>query len=70
MARMREWVGDHRRLCAYISRMSLGCRGESYVPLIPGLQNAPCALGEAPREYRSDSLSAAFRKLMQWLVKI
>lgn len=37
--------------------------GESYVALAEGLQNARWALGGAPREHRSDSLSAAFRNL-------
>ena len=34
--------------------------GESFVALAEGLQNALWALGGAPREHRSDSLSAAF----------
>jgi transposase InsO family protein len=37
--------------------------GESYVALAEGLQNALWALGGAPIEHRSDSLSAAFRNL-------
>ncbi len=37
--------------------------GESYVALAEGLQNALWALGGAPLEHRSDSLSAAFRNL-------
>jgi hypothetical protein len=37
--------------------------GESYVALAEGLQNALWALGGAPRNHRSDSLSAAFRNL-------
>ena len=37
--------------------------GESYVALAEGLQNALWALGGAPVEHRSDSLSAAFRNL-------
>lgn len=37
--------------------------GESYVALAEGLQNALGLLGGAPREHRSDSLSAAFRNL-------
>jgi hypothetical protein len=37
--------------------------GESYVALAEGLQNSLWALGGAPREHRSDSLSAAFRNL-------
>jgi hypothetical protein len=37
--------------------------GESCVALAEGLQNALWALGGAPREHRSDSLSAAFRNL-------
>ena len=39
--------------------------GESYVALAEGLQNALWALGGAPLEHRSDSLSAAFRNLNQ-----
>ena len=34
--------------------------GDSFVALAEGLQNALWALGGAPREHRSDSLSAAF----------
>jgi transposase InsO family protein len=37
--------------------------GESFVALAAGLQDALSALGGAPREHRSDSLSAAFRNL-------
>ncbi len=37
--------------------------GESFVALAEGLQNALWALGGAPREHRSDSLSAAFCNL-------
>jgi len=37
--------------------------GESYVALAEGLQNALWALGGAPHQHRSDSLSAAFRNL-------
>jgi hypothetical protein len=37
--------------------------GESYVALAEGLQNALWALGGAPSNHRSDSLSAAFRNL-------
>jgi hypothetical protein len=37
--------------------------GESYVALAEGMQNALWALGGAPQEHRSDSLSAAFRNL-------
>jgi hypothetical protein len=37
--------------------------GESYVALAEGLQNALWILGGAPREHRSDSLSAAFHNL-------
>ena len=39
--------------------------GESFVALAEGLQNALWALGGAPLEHRSDSLSAAFRNLEQ-----
>jgi hypothetical protein len=37
--------------------------GESFVALAEGLQNALWILGGAPREHRSDSLSAAFRNV-------
>ena len=37
--------------------------GESFVALTVGLQDALWGLGGAPREHRSDSLSAAFRNL-------
>jgi hypothetical protein len=37
--------------------------GESFVALAEGLQNALWALGGAPAEHRSDSLSPAFRNL-------
>jgi hypothetical protein len=37
--------------------------GESFVALAEGLQNALWALGGAPAEHRTDSLSAAFRNL-------
>jgi len=37
--------------------------GESFVALAEGLQNALWSLGGAPREHRSDSLSAAFCNL-------
>ncbi len=37
--------------------------GESFVALAEGIQNALWSLGGAPREHRSDSLSAAFRNL-------
>ena len=37
--------------------------GESFVALAEGLQNALWTLGGAPREHRSDSLSAAFCNL-------
>ena len=36
---------------------------ESFVALAEGLQNALWALGRAPLQHRSDSLSAAFRNL-------
>ncbi len=37
--------------------------GESFVALAEGLQNALWALGGAPEQHRTDSLSAAFRNL-------
>jgi hypothetical protein len=62
-----EWV-DHRLYHFRLvysgfehAHVILG--GESYVALAEGLQNALWALGGAPLEHRSDSLSAAFRNL-------
>jgi hypothetical protein len=57
---------DHRlyhfRLaCSGFEHAHVILGGESYVALAEGLQNALWALGGAPREHRSDSLSAAFR---------
>jgi transposase InsO family protein len=59
---------DHRlyhfRLaCSGFAHVHVILGGESYVALAEGLQNALWALGGAPREHRSDSLSAAFRNL-------
>ena len=48
------------RLCEHAD-VVLG--GESFAALAEGLQNALWALGGAPREHRTDSLSAAFRNL-------
>ena len=39
------------------------CGGESFVSLSEGLQNALSASGGAPKEHRTDSLSAAYRNL-------
>jgi transposase InsO family protein len=62
---------DHRlyhfRLaCSGFEHAHVILGGESYVALAEGLQNALWALGGAPREHRSDSLSAAFRNLEQY----
>ena len=38
-------------------------RGESFIGLSEGLQNALAASGGAPKEHRTDSLSAAYRNL-------
>jgi len=59
---------DHRlyhfRLaCSGFEHVHVILGGESYVALAEGLQNALWTLGGAPREHRSDSLSAAFRNL-------
>ncbi len=59
---------DHRlyhfRLaCSGFEHAHVILGGESFVALAEGLQNAIWALGGAPREHRSDSLSAAFRNL-------
>lgn len=59
---------DHRlyhfRLaCSGFAHVHVILGGESFVALAEGLQNALWALGGAPREHRSDSLSAAFRNL-------
>ena len=74
--RWTTWAGrasqgvalDHRlyhfRLaCSGFEHAHVILGGESYVALAEGLQNALWALGGAPREHRSDSLSAAFRNL-------
>lgn len=37
--------------------------GESFIALAEGMQNALWSMGGAPREHRTDSLSAAFRNL-------
>ncbi len=37
--------------------------GESFAALTTGLQNALWSLGGAPRDHRTDSLSAAFRNI-------
>lgn len=56
----------HFRLaCSGFEHAHVILGGESYVALAEGLQNALWALGGAPREHRSDSLSAAFRNLGQ-----
>jgi hypothetical protein len=59
---------DHRlyhfRLaCSGFEHAHVILGGESYVALAEGLQNALWTLGGAPREHRSDSLSAAFHNL-------
>jgi hypothetical protein len=59
---------DHRlhhfRLaCSGFEHAHVILGGESDVALAEGLQNALRALGGAPHEHRSDSLSAAFRNL-------
>src|SRR5712672_422857 len=59
---------DHRlyhfRLaCSGFEHAHVVLGGESFVALAEGLQNALWALGGAPREHRSDSLSAAFCNL-------
>lgn len=59
---------DHRlyhfRLaCSGFEHAHVILGGESYVALAEGLQNALWALGGAPLEHRTDSLSAAFRNL-------
>jgi transposase InsO family protein len=54
----------HFRLaCSGFEHAHVILGGESYVALAEGLQNALWALGGAPKEHRSDSLSAAFRNL-------
>lgn len=52
-----------RLVCSGFEHAHVILGGESYVALAAGLQNALWALGGAPREHRSDSLSAAFRNL-------
>lgn len=54
----------HFRLaCSGFEHVHVILGGESYVALAEGLQNALWVLGGAPREHRTDSLSAAFRNL-------
>ena len=52
-----------RLVCSGFEHAHVILGGESYVALAEGLQNALWALGGAPLEHRSDSLSAAFRNL-------
>jgi hypothetical protein len=52
-----------RLVCSGFEHAHVILGGESYVALAECLQNALWALGGAPREHRSDSLSAAFRNL-------
>lgn len=52
-----------RLVCSGFEHAHVILGGESYVALAEGLQNALWVLGGAPREHRSDSLSAAFRNL-------
>jgi len=62
--RIRAWRALHFRLAFSgweHAHVVLG--GESFVALAEGLQNALWALGRAPLQHRSDSLSAAFCNL-------
>ncbi|WP_416222170.1 IS21 family transposase [Sphaerotilus sp.] len=52
-----------RLVCSGFEHAHVILGGESYVALAEGLQNALWALGGAPREHRSDSLSAAYHNL-------
>jgi hypothetical protein len=68
LVRIAGLVLDHRlyhfRLaCSGFEHAHVILGGESYVALAEGLQNALWALGGAPSEHRSDSLSAAFCNL-------
>jgi hypothetical protein len=47
--------------CSGFEHVEIVLGGESYPALASGLENALRLLGGAPREHRSDSLSAAFR---------
>ena len=47
------------------SYVKVTCGGESYTALSTGLQNALWRCGGAPREHRTDSLSAAFNNLAE-----
>jgi hypothetical protein len=49
--------------CSGFEHVEIVLGGESYPALASGLENALRLLGGAPREHRSDSLSAAFRNL-------
>ena len=52
-----------RLVCSGFEHAHVVLGGESFVALAEGLQNALWALDGAPREHRSDSMSAAFRNL-------
>ena len=54
----------HVRLCyGGFEHAHVILSGESFVALAEGLQNALWSAGGAPRQHRTDSLSAAFRNL-------
>ena len=58
-----HWLYHFRLACGGFEQVHAVLGGKSVVALAEGLQNALWALGGAPREHRSDSLSAAFRNL-------
>ena len=62
-AKLQHRLYHFRLACSGFEHVHVILGGESYVALAEGLQNALWTLGGAPREHRSDSLSAAFRNL-------
>ncbi|WP_081474075.1 IS21 family transposase [Novosphingobium pentaromativorans] len=59
--RLDHLLYHFRLACSGFEHAHVILGGESHVALAEGLQNALWTLGGAPREHRSDSLSAAFR---------
>ena len=62
-ARLKHLLYHFRLAYSGFSHAHAVLGGESFSALAEGLQNALWSLGGAPREHRSDSLSAAYRNL-------
>ena len=62
-ARLKHLLYHFRLAYSGFSHAHVVLGGESFTALAEGLQNALWSLGGAPREHRSDSLSAAYRNL-------